>query len=592
MLPRLTIEVEVFYDRTDVSTFAPEGADLRYRSFLWRSIELGLHGIALDRDTERYRFRLPSDAVYEGREEVEDLLSRTCLDLLSGDEAALQEARQAVEQPDASAADLSKTLYRTDPGLRVQRFRAHHFREVSPGGEVVRLARGIPPVPFAPGTVGRAALQRSIYWATRWLVENVQEDGRFHYRYFPETDHYLSDTQIVENYNEVRHGLATYSLFMSEREIPGDDLRAAAEKSLRWILDSVVFGPAWTEDAGGRARLPGWVKTDKAFGPPGKHGATGDTDSWRCQHGNRRAIPREMAYVRHLDNAKMGAVAAAVLPISEKVLRTPEAERAAVLEEYRPFLEGFASFLLFMQHTSGDSAGSFDHYFVTPDNGSYRRSTTIYPGEILFGLSRIYRLIRDPRIPPAFATAVQYERGYFEREAAIREPDRTYQNARRADLVQFVPWISMAMEDMVIAIADEDPEATREYADFGIDVSEWVVNEYLFDEQNSFFPEYLGGYFKWEFELPAMHSMVYAEGTASAFDLAKRTGDPRREAMRRATILGCRFAAQQIVVPGRNDHFLPAPDRARGGVRFGINDSELRTDYNYHTLSALSQSVR
>jgi hypothetical protein len=305
-----------------------------------------------------------------------------------------------------------------------------------------------------------------------------------------------------------------------------------------------------------------------------------------------------MAYVRHLDNAKMGAVAAAILAISEKIYQSPAELRGAMLEEYRPFLEGFADFLLFMQHPSGPWAGSFDHYFVSPEHDHYLGrngkpyQTTIYPGEILFGLSRIYRLTRDPRIPPAFALAVQFERAYFDRESVIREPDGTYKNERRADLVQFVPWISMAMNDMHLAVREEDPARAAEYAEFGIRVSQWVAREYLFDEPRSFFPEYLGGYFKWEFELPAMHSMVYAEGTAAAFALGKRTGDPRTEEMRHATTLGCRFAVQQIVIPGLNDHFLPNPQRARGGVRFGINDSDMRTDYSYHTLSALNQTVR
>ena len=167
-----------------------------------------------------------------------------------------------------------------------------------------------------------------------------------------------------------------------------------------------------------------------------------------------------------------------------------------MLAEYRPFLEGYGNFLLFMQHTSGERAGSFDHYFVSPDHGHYQRSTTIYPGEILFGLSRVYRLTGDPRIPPAFAQAVQYERGYFERETKIREPDGTYQNQRRADLVQFVPWISMAMNDMVLALGDADPVQAREYTDFGVWVSDWVAQEYIFDEARSFYPKYLGEYFK------------------------------------------------------------------------------------------------
>lgn len=593
-MARLTVEVEVAYDFTDVHTaVSGKPAETRYKSFLWRAIDLGLHGIALDRDTPRYQVRPPSDAVYSGRKQVEDLLTRACRDYLDASREALDAARGLAGQPQADAGELSKTLYRLDPRLRVQRFRAHHFRETKPGDEpVVRLSRGIPPLPATKANLSRRSLQDGVYWATRWLVENLQPDGAFRYLYRPELDYYLSDKQIVEQYNEVRHGLASYSLFMSHREVPSPELWEAAERSLRWNLDRVVFGPAWTTDPARKARLPSWARTDLPFGPPKPGGGTAPADQWRCPHGELRPIPPEMAYVRHLDNAKMGAVAAAILAVSEKIYQTPADRRDATLAELRPFLEGFASFMLLMQHTTGELAGSFDHYFVSPEHGHYRRSTTIYPGEILFGLSRIYRLTGDPRIPPAFALAVEYERNYFTREAAIREPDGTYENRRRADLVQFVPWISMALNDMALAVAVEDPARAREYAEFGIRVSDWVVDVYLFDEDRTFYPEYLGGYFKWEFELPAMHSMVYAEGTASAFALAKRFGDPRQERMRSATVLGCRFALQQIVVPGRNDHFLPNPDRARGGVRFGINSSEMRTDYSYHTLSALNQTLR
>ncbi len=59
--------------------------------------------------------------------------------------------------------------------------------------------------------------------------------------------------------------------------------------------------------------------------------------------------------------------------------------------------------------------------------------------------------------------------------------------------------------------------------------------------------------------------------------------------------MGIRFAAQQTIRPGIDDHFLPG-DRARvraaGGVRFGLTDSNLRTDYSYHALSAMVQALR
>ncbi len=586
-IERLTVEVEVMHDWNEVRTLvAPGTPELRYRGFLWRTFELGLHGVAVNRGTDRYRYRLPSDAIYAGRKSPEDVLERVCRDLFETDERALAEVPRPPGAAEFPAAEAAKAAYRTLPGIRVERFRSHHFREMTPGGEVRGLSRGIPPLPLTPEAVGRASLRGKVYWATRWLVENLQPDGRFRYLYRPELDYYLSDMQIVEQYNEVRHGLATYSLFMSHQEVPAPDLWDAAERSLQWILRSVVFGPAWRE------RLPKPADPEAPFGPPAPGGRTAPAGEWRCPHGDVRPVPPDIAYVRHLDNAKMGSVAAATLAISELIRQTPEAERPARLDEFRPFLQGFASFMLLMQHASGARAGSFDHYFVAPDHGHYQRSTTIYPGEILFALARIHGLTGDPRIPPAYAAAHRYEKAWFDRESAIRESDGTYANARRVDLVQFVPWISMAHNDMYLAVRDEDPAMAAEYADFGIAVSDWVVREYLFDEDRTFFPEYLGGYFKWEFELPAMHSMVYAEGTAAAFRLADLTGDPRRETMRRATVLGCRFAAQQIVVPGLNDQFMPNPARARGGVRFGINRSEMRTDYSYHTLSALNQALR
>ncbi len=40
------------------------------------------------------------------------------------------------------------------------------------------------------------------------------------------------------------------------------------------------------------------------------------------------------------------------------------------------------------------------------------------------------------------------------------------------------------------------------------------------------------------------------------------------------------------------ENFATRRSRARGGVRFGINSSEMRTDYSYHTLSALNQTLR
>jgi hypothetical protein len=166
---------------------------------------------------------------------------------------------------------------------------------------------------------------------------------------------------------------------------------------------------------------------------------------------------------------------------------------------------------------------------------------------------------------------------------AIKEPDGTYAEERRKELVQFQPWIAMAMEEM--HRYDPDPA----YVDASNLVSTWIIDTYQFDETNTFFPDYLGGYLKVLDELPAMHTFVYTEGTSASYVLARRAGSPPEivDKLRRGALLAARFIIQQQVRPGENDYYFPNPKKARGGVRYCMNHNKQRIDYTYHALSSV-----
>lgn len=519
-LDRLALEIEIFHDHGLLGD--------RSMAFMNRAIEPGIFGAILEQP-KKYRYMLPSTSVYASRESVPDYLATV-----------------------SQEADLGEDGWeRSD--VKLTRFRTLHFREARPGGPVVRLYRGVPPV--GPEVQTRTQYTKALALAADWLVDNQKDDGQFMYSYFPEKD------RDPEQRNIVRHGLAAYGLAMAYEFDQRASTREAAVRALEYMFEHTRWGE----------------------GPPAPDGSTGPADEWQG-----KPIPRGMAYVRYTDAdkngpiGKMGTVASAVFTLTQLAGTDP------MPPEWRRILLGYGEFLLFMQKDDG----SFHHYYCTSNHSYYGTETTIYPGEILLAISRIYGATGDEKYAEAFERGTRFYDRWWKSVSQQRLPDGTYTDPVRVDLVQFVPWISMAMADMYPRVVQSAPRRARDYARFGIDASAWIAEEYQFDDARSFFPDYLGGYYKMATELPAMHGCVYTEGTAAAYELARLTGDRRRAQLHRATILGCRFAIQQIVAPGVSDFWMPNPSRAHGGVRYSLNGNKLRIDYSYHSMSAIYQALK
>lgn len=586
-MDRLWIEVEVIHDRTPIDLRQGDLTTEAHRRYLWQAIELGVHGLR-GRFGEEESYFLPSSAVYRSRPDVRSFLERLARNFdLDGN--------HEVDDRDGD--------HFASAELRVDRFRTVHFREMTPAGEVRRLRRGY--VPVDQDEVTRAGLQEAVRLSAGWLADNVQDDGLFEYKYYPTRDTYYREfhPDREEAHNIVRHGLASYALFMAARELDDDRLWAAAERSLEPMLERTVIGPAWYQTPA-RSRLPaarrqrcrassGCESPEQCadgfcrlpFGAPLRGSADEHhvvpEDEWESHDGYRRALAPEMIYLRWKDVAKMGSAAVFIMVLSEMI-----AGRPALLDRYRPYLEGYWAFLRFMQRPDG----SFNHYFTAPsDVRYYSMETTIYPGEILLALSQLYRLLGDEAIREAFDRGYRFQMAWFRREVQRVESDGTYSALRHNDLTAFVPWMVHASHDMYLQTG------AREQAEAGVELASWVAR-FQWTPDGIDDPAYHGGQYRVWWEQPSAVSLVFTEAFVSSFDLARRAGlEEEVEGLRVASLRGVRFGLQQIVRPGVDDHYFPnvqARERSRGGVRFSMTVPDLRTDYSYHAISSMIRALR
>jgi hypothetical protein len=521
---KIDLELEVVYG--EGTFYGPRDA-----LFLWRVLEPGIYGLRMRVKGEEQMIPPWYSATADFRT-VESLLERASKDLGGA-------------SPD----------YWKGSDVPITRFLTLHFRERTPGGQIDTLYRAMPRIP-EPKEITREALVKTLVGLGDWIADNqpAYKDGRHIYRYFP-----VKDEENGE-YNMVRHALGTYSMALVDELAPDPKHLKTAEEGWRWIENHVRWGGA----------------------PRNTDGTFDEGDStW-----NGRPLPgADIALYEANENeydpslapdwsAKMGGAAVAILGLTQAKRvgwkLTPEREK---------LLAGLANFVLYMQKPDG----SFEHYYVSKKNKYFGADNSIYPGEILYAVARLFGETHDERYRTSFKRGMADALDWFKREMLIKEPDGTYVEARRKELVQFQPWIAMAMEEM--HRYDPDPS----YVDASNLVSTWIIDTYEFDETRAFFPDYLGGYMKVLDELPAMHAFVYTEGTAASYVLARRAGSPPEivDKLRKGALLTARFIMQQQIREGENDYFFPNPKKARGGVKYCMNHNKQRIDYTYHALSSV-----
>lgn len=521
---KIGLEMEVVYDK---GVFTGP----RDRIFMWRIFEPGIHGVEIN--VEGRLFRLPP--WYSPANNYRTVASYM---------------ERMVHRK--GGQDKDYWLRRDVP---IWRYRTVHWRETSPTDGIQDLYRANQRI-YSPKDVTKEALTASLEGFGDWFVENTRHytDDRMIYRYYPTTNEENTE------YNQVRHSLGTFSMAMVQEFVQKPEYQEVAKSCLRWMEKRIRWGGAPREQDG---RIDTSEDTWQGKALPGPDVAIIEADENMYDSTARPAWSN-----------KMGTVAIAILGYTQFKRvgweLSPEREK---------ILNGLANFLLYMQKEDG----AFHHYYVAKKNNYYGTRNSIYPGEILYAVARLYGETKDERFKKAFMASMKANLDWFKREMSQREPDGTYAEDRRKELVQFQPWIAMSMEEMY----RYDPNPA--YLEASNLVSLWVLDSYQFDDSRAFYPDYLGGYLKVLDELPAMHTFVYTEGTAASYVLARTAGASEEivHKLRRGCLLAARFILQQQIRANDNDYLYPNIKRSTGGVKYCMNHSKQRIDYTYHALSSI-----
>ena len=491
----------------------------------------------IDRDVGRllWQFELGIEGMYFERGERFSYMSpatpiqRASGDNFRGERGMLDKFLEwnALQQDDwlePGRPGTARGRYASDFG----RFETHHWLERGPGGEIVVLYRNVPLVTIAD--VSRDNLIRSLRLGAMWLVNNQLDDGQFRYRYKPLEEN--NRRRWIRGNNIVRHALNPYTLLLVNRVAPDERLVESARRGLAYTIEHI------------------------------RHEREGE----RC-------------YVWHQDvpapyeNAKMGTVAVTILSILAMA-------DAMDISEYEEILICLANELVYVQ----DRNGHFRQYDVPDEHEYYGCENSIFPGEMQLALARVYTHTGDERYRQAFSRAFDFYRQWWAANVSRRTRDGVYNEEDRMNLVGFVPWNVMALNEM------HRQTGEQHYADFAFELQNWMDDTFFFDPERTSYPDYMGSYYKHHAELPAINSSGYTEGAAAAYDLALRTGrDVERR--RRTLIHGVRFAMQIQYEGYATSYYVPNPRTAMGGFRYNLNFSRSRNDYSYHAMSALAQAV-
>lgn len=126
-----------------------------------------------------------------------------------------------------------------------------------------------------------------------------------------------------------------------------------------------------------------------------------------------------------------------------------------------------------------------------------------------------------------------------------------------------------------------DPKS--EYAEFVFEIGRWIL-EYQDVKEGGFQNDH-------QPDSPGFTTALYIEGLAAAARLADAKGDASlAQSLRDACHHGFQFM-DRLIIQDRDAPLLPNPEWAKGGVRQSIHQSEVRTDFVQHTLSAVLELI-
>ena len=428
--------------------------------------------------------------------------------------------------------------------------------------KVVPLFRGVPPVPMA--SVDLPRLEESVVAAGEWYLENLHPNdqplayapGQVTYKMWP------SENRYSDEYNLVRHTLATWNLVQAYNTEQRPEFIEGAERALDWTL-------TWRKTE----TLPDGTKMTFIEYPQV------DEEGRKMLVGDPSIPPAPVEDLHPAHNRKLGSVVVGLMGIIDLARATDD-------HKYDELMVEMGNFVLHMQ----EDDGRFNPYYVPATHSYYGERNDIVPGEAALALVMLYEYTGDEKwiapIPPYFA----FYEGWWDQRVGNAStenawPERLYVNDQdRLDLVQFGPWSVMAANAYHRSTGDDSG------TDFAMRVGEWMIDSYMWDEERAPWPDYVGGYYKNANELPAMQAFCYAEGTAAAYQLALRSRPEKVEYFEKHTRETARFALQ-MQYDDLSIYPFSRGQEVYGGTRYTMTETKVRIDYVHHSLSAVYQYI-
>ena len=433
-----------------------------------------------------------------------------------------------------------------DTQTRLDLIRTQHFAEITPGGEVQRMLRGLPEVTMASLTDTK--IRDMLVNGGEWWLNNLNPDNSFEYKYWP------TQNRRSDDYNEVRHILAARDLSDVWRYRNDPRYLVGAERSMEWLMRYAIDGDAPPDPTANLA-----------------HPAAG---SLLFRYPSVKEFTNRQT--KKQPNQKLGTVAVALLGWVAWADSTGSHARDAEIRKMAKYVA-----------SQQDAEGKFEAYNVPRGHSYYGNKNDIVPGEAALALGMVGEYFNEPEWLDMFPKFLDFYMPWF-RERAVRKnpygrwPHATYSDNDRLDLVQFGPWSVMAAKQYYKLRGDERAAA------FGLEVADWMIDNYQWTEGRTAFPDYIGGYYKMQSELPAMQTFCYSEGTAAAYTIAAKFSPQTKDKYDNSTREAIRFL-DVMQFDQTDSAFVARPLKVFGGIKYTMNENKVRIDYVGHGLSTLSQ---
>lgn len=337
--------------------------------------------------------------------------------------------------------------------------------------------------------------------AAHYLARSVNSQGRFVYLYNP-----LNDTSLG-GYNILRHAGSLFAM-LEYSEVTGDrKVLEASQRALEYLVSK--------------------IKTLKKNGT-------------------------EMACVVERDEVKLGGNGLAALALAKYIETTGD-------RSYLPLLLKLGEWMLSVQ----DEAGNFlVHKQGFPDGPVSDLRSDYYPGEAIYGLTRIYSLDPRPKWLESAAAAARYL--ILVRDKGLKDEELPHDH-----------WLLYGLNGLF------QKRKEPVFLKHAMRLASIIISA---QNRNSRFQDWDGGFFPNPRSTPAATRL---EGLGAAYGIALSAGrDKELDKIYGSLRLGAGFLLRTIISPPLA-MYMKNPPKALGGVRASLTDFNVRVDYTQHALSAL-----